>query len=62
MGFGMGRVQAIRFDGRAFSFEERPFAITRDRADVHLGEFAVAHGDRDQYPHCRATSAHEMRK
>lgn len=62
MGFGMGRVQAIRFDGKTFAFDERPFAITRDRADVQLGEFAAAADDPAECPQFRPQGALEMRK
>lgn len=38
MGFGMGKVQIIRHDGRgALRFEERPFVLMRDEAMVDLG-------------------------
>ena len=45
MGFGMGRVQVIRFDGARFQFEERPFVITRDHAEVQLGVVEAGAGD-----------------
>ncbi len=38
MGYGMGKLQVIRHDGRgALSFSERPFVIMRDNAYVNLG-------------------------
>ena len=38
MGYGMGLVQIVRFDGKAFSFEDRPYVIMKDQAYVSLGE------------------------
>lgn len=38
MGFGMGKLQIIRHDGRGgIAFSERPFVIMRDNAYVNLG-------------------------
>ncbi len=37
MGFGMGLVQIVRFDGTDFSFEDRPYVIMQDDAYVSLG-------------------------
>jgi hypothetical protein len=40
MGYGMGKLQILRHDGKGgLSFEERPFVIMRDRAFVDLGTF-----------------------
>ena len=39
MGYGMGKLQIIRHDGRgSLTFEERPFVVMNDRAFVDLGE------------------------
>jgi hypothetical protein len=39
MGYGMGKLQIIRHDGKgALAFEERPFVVMNDRAFVDLGE------------------------
>jgi Vault protein inter-alpha-trypsin domain len=38
MGYGMGKLQVIRHDGRGtLKFEERPFVVMQDRAFVQLG-------------------------
>ena len=37
MGYGMGLVQIVRFDGRGFTFEDRPYMIMQDDAYVSLG-------------------------
>jgi len=37
MGYGMGLLQIVRFDGHAFSFEDRPYVIMQDEAYVSLG-------------------------
>ena len=37
MGYGMGLLQIVRFDGRTFAFEDRPFVIMQDEAYVSLG-------------------------
>lgn len=39
MGYGMGKVQILRHDGkRNFRFEERPFVVMNDQAYVNLGQ------------------------
>jgi len=41
MGYGMGKLQIIRHDGKGtLAFEERPFIVMNDRAFVDLGEVA----------------------
>jgi len=37
MGYGMGLLQIVRFDGRSFAFEDRPYVIMQDEAYVSLG-------------------------
>jgi hypothetical protein len=37
MGYGMGLVQIVRFDGRDFTFDDRPYPIMQDEAYVSLG-------------------------
>jgi hypothetical protein len=37
MGYGMGLLQIVRFDGRTFTFEDRPYVIMQDEAYVSLG-------------------------
>ena len=37
MGYGLGLLQVVKFDGRAFAFEDRPFVITQNEARVSLG-------------------------
>lgn len=37
MGYGMGLLQIVRFDGRTFAFEDRPYVIMQDEAYVSLG-------------------------
>jgi hypothetical protein len=37
MGYGMGLLQIVRFDGRAFAFDDRPYVIMQDEAYVSLG-------------------------
>ncbi|CAN5663342.1 hypothetical protein BH11MYX1_BH11MYX1_42120 [soil metagenome] len=37
MGYGMGLVQIVRFDGSNFVFEDRPYLIMQDEAYVSLG-------------------------
>jgi uncharacterized protein YfaP (DUF2135 family) len=37
MGYGMGLLQVVRFDGTSFKFEDRPYIIMKDRAHVTLG-------------------------
>ncbi len=37
MGYGMGLLQIVRFDGRRFTFDDRPYVIMRDEAYVSLG-------------------------
>jgi hypothetical protein len=37
MGYGMGLLQVVRFDGKAFVFEDRPYVIMQDEAYVSLG-------------------------
>ncbi len=39
MGYGMGLLQIQRFDGKKFTFEDRPFVIMVDHAFVDLGAF-----------------------
>ncbi|MBA2541143.1 MAG: hypothetical protein H0V17_15995, partial [Deltaproteobacteria bacterium] len=39
MGYGMGLLEVQRFDGKGFSFEERPYVIMNDEAYVNLGTF-----------------------
>jgi len=38
MGYGMGIVQIVRFDGKAFAFDDRPYVIMRNQAYVSLGK------------------------
>lgn len=39
MGFGMGKVQVIRHDGKGkITFDERPFVLMKDHAVIDLGE------------------------
>ena len=38
MGYGMGLLQVARFDGKAFSFEDRPYVIMKNQAYVSLGK------------------------
>ncbi|MBA3455371.1 MAG: AgmX/PglI C-terminal domain-containing protein, partial [Deltaproteobacteria bacterium] len=37
MGYGMGLLQIQKFDGKAMTFEDRPYVIMRDHAFVDLG-------------------------
>ncbi len=37
MGYGMGLVQIERFDGKTFTFDDRPYVIMKDDAHVALG-------------------------
>ena len=37
MGYGMGLLQIERFDGRRFTFEDRPYVIMHDDAKIALG-------------------------
>jgi hypothetical protein len=37
MGYGMGLLQIQRFDGKAFTFEDRPYVIMKDDAKIALG-------------------------
>src|SRR5262249_26337504 len=37
MGYGMGLLQIVRFDGHSFAFEDRPYVIMQDEAYVSLG-------------------------
>ena len=37
MGYGMGFVQIVRFDGTDFTFDDRPYMIMQDEAYVSLG-------------------------
>ncbi len=37
MGYGMGLLQIVRFDGTTFSFDDRPYVIMRNDAYVSLG-------------------------
>jgi len=37
MGYGMGLLQIVRFDGKAFSFDDRPYVIMKNQAYVSLG-------------------------
>ncbi|MBS1118571.1 MAG: hypothetical protein H6Q90_799 [Deltaproteobacteria bacterium] len=37
MGYGMGLLQVVRFDGKAFSFEDHPYVIMKNQAYVSLG-------------------------
>ena len=39
MGYGMGLLEAQKFDGKTFSFDERPYVIMNDHAYVDLGKF-----------------------
>jgi len=39
MGYGMGLLEVQRFDGKSFTFEERPYVIMTDRSFVQLGSF-----------------------
>jgi tetratricopeptide (TPR) repeat protein len=40
MGYGMGKLEIIEFDGRGKArFEERPYLVTQDRGYVDLGHF-----------------------
>ncbi|MFN8609097.1 MAG: VIT domain-containing protein [Vulcanimicrobiota bacterium] len=39
MGYGMGKVEIVRHDGKGqFRFEERPFVVMNDQAYVNLGQ------------------------
>ena len=39
MGYGMGKVEILRHDGKGtFRFEERPFVVMNDQAYVNLGQ------------------------
>jgi hypothetical protein len=38
MGYGMGLLQVQRFDGKALTFDDRPFVIMNDHAMIDLGE------------------------
>jgi tetratricopeptide (TPR) repeat protein len=38
MGYGMGLLQIVRFDGQAFSFDDRPYVIMKNQAYVSLGQ------------------------
>ena len=38
MGYGMGLMQIVRFDGAAFTFEDRPYVIMKNKAFVSLGK------------------------
>lgn len=38
MGYGMGLLQIVRFDGAAFTFEDRPYMIMKNKAFVSLGK------------------------
>jgi len=38
MGYGMGLLEIVRFDGRGFSFDERPYVIMKNQAFVALGK------------------------
>ena len=38
MGFGMGRVLAVRWDGKRLQFEHHPFVVTADDQAVAIGE------------------------
>jgi hypothetical protein len=38
MGYGMGKLQVLRHDGKgALTFEDRPFVVMTDNAFVELG-------------------------
>jgi Vault protein inter-alpha-trypsin domain len=37
MGYGMGLVEIVRFDGNDFAFDDRPYMIMQDEAYVSLG-------------------------
>jgi tetratricopeptide (TPR) repeat protein len=40
MGFGMGKLQIVRHDGKGgLTFDERPFVVMQDKAHVDLGTF-----------------------
>jgi tetratricopeptide (TPR) repeat protein len=40
MGFGMGKLQIVRHDGKGgLSFDERPFVVMQDKAHVDLGGY-----------------------
>ncbi len=38
MGYGMGLLQIVRFDGKGFAFDDRPYVIMKDQAYVSLGQ------------------------
>ena len=38
MGYGMGLLQIVRFDGEGFAFDDRPYVIMKDHAYVSLGQ------------------------
>jgi hypothetical protein len=38
MGYGMGLLQIERFDGKAFTFDDRPYVIMKNQAYVSLGQ------------------------
>ena len=37
MGYGMGLMQIVRFDGKSFTFDDRPYMIMKNKAYVSLG-------------------------
>ncbi len=39
MGYGMGLLEVVRFDGKALAFEHKPFVITTNRATLELGTY-----------------------
>ncbi|NVB83957.1 MAG: AgmX/PglI C-terminal domain-containing protein [Kofleriaceae bacterium] len=39
MGYGMGLLQAMKFDGKDMKFDDRPFVIMADHAFVDLGSY-----------------------
>ena len=41
MGYGMGLLQVVRFDGLRFTFEDRPYVIMQDEAYVSLGTMSA---------------------
>ena len=39
MGYGMGLLEVVRFDGKALAFEHEPFVITANNATLELGSY-----------------------
>jgi outer membrane protein OmpA-like peptidoglycan-associated protein len=39
MGYGMGLLEVVRFDGKVLAFEHKPFVITANNATIDLGTY-----------------------